>query len=156
MNKKETDPNGIEQHAAGAKLDDGKLKAGVLKDFSLALAAVAEVGTFGANKYTRGGWQSVPNGIERYDDAFWRHLLEERHEPVDAESGMPHEWHLAWNLLATIELTLRQKRDNTVEIKEIPTSAYISGQGINPAIKTTEMTTIAPGIRIDSKEKSND
>ena len=63
----------------------GQAQAGVLKDFSLALLAVAEVGTFGANKYTRGGWQSVPNGIERYEDAFWRHLLQERHDPTDTD-----------------------------------------------------------------------
>ena len=107
----ETDPNGINQHAAGAKLDDGKIQAGVLKDFSLALMAVAEVGTFGANKYTRGGWQSVPNGIERYEDALWRHLLKARHEPIDDDSGFLHQAHLAWNILASLEMVLRQKRE---------------------------------------------
>lgn len=70
----EKDPNGINQHDPGAKLDDGKLLAGVLADFSLALKAVAAVGTFGAGKYSRGGWQSVDNGIVRYYDALWRHL----------------------------------------------------------------------------------
>ncbi|MCK5612759.1 hypothetical protein KAR91_63385 [Candidatus Pacearchaeota archaeon] len=107
----ESDPNGIDQHAAGAKLDDGKIQAGVLKDFSLALTAIAEVGSFGANKYTRGGWQSVPNGIERYEDAFWRHLLKERHEPVDEDSGLLHQAHLAWNILARLEMTLRKNHE---------------------------------------------
>ena len=107
----ESDPNGIDQHAAGAKLDDGKIQAGVLKDFSLALTAIAEVGSFGANKYTRGGWQSVPNGIERYEDAFWRHLLKERHEPVDGDSGLLHQAHLAWNILARLEMTLRKNHE---------------------------------------------
>ena len=105
----ETDPNGKSPHENGAKLDDGKTKASVLKDFSLALKAVAEVGTFGANKYTRGGWQSVPNGIERYEDAFWRHLLKERHTPLDKDSGLLHQAHLCWNILARLELTLREK-----------------------------------------------
>lgn len=125
MNKTEYDPNGIDQHVAGAKLDNGKIQASVLKDFSLALAAVAEVGTFGANKYTRGGWQSVPNGIERYEDAFWRHLLKERHEPIDADSGMPHEWHLVWNALAHLEMVLRKHREriDNSDLNELLTKA---------------------------------
>ena len=107
--KKETDPNGINQHAPGAKLDDGKIMAGVLSDFSLALIEVAKVGTFGAKKYSRGGWQHVENGPERYYDALWRHLLDERHEPIDKESGLLHLSHLCWNVLARLELILREK-----------------------------------------------
>lgn len=102
------DPNGIGQHEPGAKLDARKTKAGVLSDFSLALLEVGKVGTFGANKYTRGGWQSVPDGIERYTDALWRHLLEERHEPIDQDSGLLHAAHIAWNCLARLELILRE------------------------------------------------
>ena len=148
MKKTENDPHGIGQHEAGAKLDGGKLKAGVLKDFSLALAAVAEVGTFGANKYTRGGWQSVPNGIERYDDAFWRHLLKERHEPLDEDSGMPHEWHLVWNALAHLEMVLRKQRErvDNSDLNELLTKA----------IKVSEITTIAPGVHLGGKEFKHD
>jgi len=104
----EADPNGIEQHRPGAKLDAGKPMAGVLGDFGLALLAVAEVGTFGANKYTRGGWQSVPNGVERYTDAAWRHLLKERMEELDNDSNLRHAAHMAWNSLARLELMLRE------------------------------------------------
>ena len=105
----EKDPAGIDQHAPGAKLDEGKPIAGVLGDFSLALMAVAEVGTFGAKKYSRGGWQSVPNGIERYTDATWRHLLKESHEDSDKDSGLSHAAGTAWNALAKLELQLREK-----------------------------------------------
>lgn len=110
MKKKaeERDPTGIGQHEPGAKLDDGKLFAGVLADFSLALKAVAEVGTFGAKKYTRGGWQHVKDGITRYYDAKWRHLLAERHEKIDQDSGLLHAAHEAWNCLARLELMLRE------------------------------------------------
>lgn len=104
----EIDPTGRSAHEPGAKLDHGKMKAAVLSDFALALSEVAKVGTFGANKYTRGGWQSVPGGIERYDDAKWRHLLKSRHEPIDADSGLRHRAHEAWNVLAVLELELRQ------------------------------------------------
>ena len=76
MSHYEKDPNGVNQHAKGAKLDAGKLRAGlVLGDFSRALRAVCAVGTFGANKYTDHGWLSVADGSNRYADAFFRHYL---------------------------------------------------------------------------------
>lgn len=54
---REQDPNGIGQHDNGAKLDAGKPMAGrLLGMFGGALMAVSEVGTFGAKKYTEGGW----------------------------------------------------------------------------------------------------
>ena len=110
LDRIERDPNGKDPHAPGAKLDAGKVKAGVLEDFSLALWEVARVGTFGAEKYTRGGWQEVPNGQERYKDAKWRHLLKKRHEENDQESDIEHMAHEAWNILAELELKLRSKR----------------------------------------------
>lgn len=106
----ERDPNGLDSHQPGTKLDANKPMAGVLHDFSLALGAVALVGDFGAKKYSRGGWQHVPNGQERYTDAFWRHLLASRHEELDPDSGMAHAAHLAWNALAALELQLRAKK----------------------------------------------
>ena len=103
----ETDPNGKGQHEPGAKLDDGKVRAGVLENFSLALWEVARVGSNGADKYTRRGWESVPKGIERYNDAKWRHLLKGVRQPVDPEWDILHLAHEAWNALAKLELTLR-------------------------------------------------
>jgi len=110
MNEK--DPHGISQHKAGCKLDKGKCKAGILGDFSRALLEVGAVGTFGAEKYSRGGWQSVDNGIERYSDALWRHLLKEQQQDKDSDSGIKHAAHLAWNALARLELMLREEVDN--------------------------------------------
>jgi len=107
---KESDPYNIAQHEPGSKLDSGKVLAGTLSDFSLALLEVAKVGTFGANKYSRGGWQSVPDGVTRYSDALWRHLLAERHEEIDMDSGLSHQAHLAWNALAMLELMIRNER----------------------------------------------
>lgn len=110
VTRDERDPNGVMQHEPGAKLDDGKVLAGILSDFSLALLAVAEVGTHGAAKYTRGGWQSVQGGETRYFDAEWRHLLKSRHETFDADSGLLHLAHQCWNTLARLELLLRRKK----------------------------------------------
>jgi len=103
----EKDPNGISPHDPGAKLDGGKLLAGIIQQWPRALTAVLKVGTFGAKKYSRGGWQHVENGAERYTDAMIRHLLKEPLEDIDQDSGMPHEWHLAWNALSRLELMLR-------------------------------------------------
>lgn len=100
----EFDPTGRDQHQPGAKLDGGKIRAGlVLEGFQRALMAVAAVGTYGATRYTPKGWEAVPEGQERYRDAMWRHLLAEGND----ESGLPHAWHHAWNVLATLELQLR-------------------------------------------------
>ena len=114
--REEKDPTGRDQHEAGAKMDDGKVKAGVLADFSKALEAVAIVGTYGANKYTRNGWESVPNAVERYTDAKWRHLLAQSENMYDQESDLMHMAHEAWNALAILELTLRKKphKENTL------------------------------------------
>lgn len=108
MANDELDPNGIDPHTIGAKLDSGKPIAGVIGNFGLALMAVAEVGTFGANKYKRGSWEHVSNGIERYTDALWRHLLKEDQEPNDNDSKLSHAAHMAWNALARLELQLRE------------------------------------------------
>lgn len=100
------------QHAPGVKLDHGKPRAGlVLGGFSRALLAVADVGTFGAQKYTPHGWLSVPHGIERYTDAMVRHQLAEASgEQTDSESGLSHAAHAAWNALARLELLLAEAK----------------------------------------------
>ena len=69
----ESDPNGIQQHEPGAKLDAGKNRLGlVFSGFALALQAVGAVGTYGANKYTDEGWKAVPDANKRYTDAMLR------------------------------------------------------------------------------------
>ncbi len=104
----EQDPNGTDPHAPGAKLDAGKVMAGqILGQFPRALLGVAEVGTFGAKKYTMGGWLKVPNAIARYADAGIRHWLARlRGEELDPDSKLSHLKHQAWNILAELELTL--------------------------------------------------
>lgn len=105
----ERDPRGLEPCAPGAKLDAGKPDAGLLLDFGRALLAVAEVSTHGARKYSRGGWQHVAGGVERYTAAMMRHLLCEPREDRDRDSGLPHAAQTAWNALARLELMLRRE-----------------------------------------------
>lgn len=107
---KEVDPNGIGQHEAGAKLDSGKVDMALIFDgMPRALIAVGEVGTFGAAKYTRDGWQSVPEGERRYRAAQDRHRLKRFYEgEYDSDSKLLHLSHAAWNALAELELLLRR------------------------------------------------
>lgn len=105
----EKDPNGLHANAPGAKLDHGKVRAGlVLGDFSRALHAVAEVGTYGAEKYSDSGWLQVENGESRYTDAMIRHWMKESTgEELDPDTDFKHAAHAAWNALARLELMMR-------------------------------------------------
>jgi Domain of unknown function (DUF5664) len=119
----QADPYGKLLNEPGAKADAGKNRVGLMvSGFSLALNRVAEVTTFGANKYTPNGWLSVPSANERYNDALYRHLIESVHHPIDPETGIEHLAHAAWNVLALLELQLRkelQSKHNLGTIKKI-------------------------------------
>jgi hypothetical protein len=104
----ETDPDGLDTKEPGAKLDANKPMAGLLGQFGLALLEVAKVSTFGAQKYSIGGWQKVENGAQRYDNALMRHWLKEYTEPLDLDSNLLHAAHVAWNALAKLELIIRK------------------------------------------------
>lgn len=106
---READPTGKDPHQPGAKLDAGKVEMGlILNGMPRALLQVARVGTYGASKYTRDGWLSVPDGPRRYTDAMYRHLnAEARGELHDADTQLEHAAHAAWNALARLELLLR-------------------------------------------------
>lgn len=108
----ELDPHGKSAHEPGAKLDQGKNRMGlIIGGFPLALLAVGEVGTFGANKYSDNGWMDVPNGVGRYTDAMYRHLLAEATgERLDSQTGLTHAAAAAWNALARLELLLRSDK----------------------------------------------
>lgn len=110
----ERDPNGIDAHTPGAKLDAGKPDASLLRDFGLALLAVAEVGTYGAKKYSRGGWQTVTDGYNRYSAADFRHKFYGRYEELDPDTQLLHDAHAAWNALAALELKLRERQQCTM------------------------------------------
>lgn len=106
----ESDPTGRDQHSPGAKLDAGKPRVGlVVGGFAKALEEVAKVGTYGARKYTDNGWRTVPNGVCRYTDAMYRHLLyEAQGEQYDPETKLLHAAHAAWNALARLELLIKE------------------------------------------------
>jgi len=89
----------------GTKHDQGKPRLGyVIKEqFPLALIEVAKVSTFGIDKYGEGNWQYVEK--DRYVDAAARHSVMRGNNP---DGGLLHLSHEAWNVLAQLELTLRE------------------------------------------------
>jgi hypothetical protein len=107
----ESDPLGIPPGEPGSKLDAGKATpvAGVLHYFPRAIIEVAAVSAYGARKYMWNGWESVPDGAQRYTEALGRHLIAERLGAVDADSGLLHAAQVAWNALARLELLLRDR-----------------------------------------------
>lgn len=81
----------------GAKFDQGKARHDlVLPEFEDALAQVL---TFGAEKYDAHSWKFVPEYKIRYYSALRRHLNAWRAgEKDDPESGLPHLAHAACNI----------------------------------------------------------
>lgn len=112
MTTMEQDPNGTAPDQPGAKLDAGKapIVRGVINYFPRAIEKVAGVSAYGAEKYTWGGWESVPDGFERYSDAMGRHMIGEKTDgPLDPATGLLHAAQVAWNALARLELMLRRR-----------------------------------------------
>ena len=107
----EIDPRGLKSGDPGAKFDAGKVRPSlILNAMPLAILAVSEVGTYGANKYSENGWKDVDNGIARYTDAMDRHRIKEGLEVFDGDSGLMHAAQVAWNALARLELMLCEFR----------------------------------------------
>ena len=89
------------------KHDAGKLRFELIPPS--ALKAIAEVLTFGANKYSDNNWQNVDDP-GRYVGALYRHLEAWRAgEEMDPESGLPHLHHAITNLTFLIELDIITK-----------------------------------------------
>ena len=85
--------------AAGSlKYDGGKPQMDLVPLSSV--YAVAQVMTFGANKYSANGWKSVPDAVNRYTAAMLRHMTQlQNGEEFDEDSGLPHADHIACNAL---------------------------------------------------------
>lgn len=85
-----------------AKADKGKLH--LTRVPPSLVKAVAAVRDYGTEKYgDPDNWKTVEP--ERYKDALYRHWLAFLEgEEVDAESGLPHLWHLACNAAFLIEM----------------------------------------------------
>jgi hypothetical protein len=107
----EQDPLGRSAKEPGSKMDLGKspVRRGLLEYFPRACLAVAQVSAHGAAKYSWKGWETVPDGIDRYGDAGARHICHAAIEgPIDPDFDLSHAAHEAWNAMARLELILRE------------------------------------------------
>jgi hypothetical protein len=102
-------------HVPGAKDDADKPPVDLLySSFPRALLELARVAGDGAKKYTKDGWVHVEDGEYRYANAAGRHALKRWIDgEKDPESGHRHLAHQAWNILAVLELGLRNEETST-------------------------------------------
>jgi hypothetical protein len=131
-NMTETDPYGKDLNSPGAKADAGKVRpALVLGGFARALLEVGKIGTYGAKKYTEYGWLTVPDGVNRYDEAMLRHWLAEKAgQSCDPDTDLLHAAHLAWNALARLDLLLRQvEKFSESRLSPEPTADFLKSAG---------------------------
>lgn len=98
----------------GVKDDEGKapIWQGLLDYFPRACKAVSMVSLAGANKYAWKGWETVPDGINRYRNALGRHIVDEATQGKYDPEGFRHLAQQAWNAFAALELTLREEEKN--------------------------------------------
>lgn len=93
------------------KADKGKPRLSLVP--SEIIRCIARIREYGQEKYGEQAdhWDEVE--IERYRDAAYRHLLNYIDAPkaVDAESGLPHLWHLACNIAFLCELEKRRENE---------------------------------------------
>ena len=86
-----------------AKADAGKPRLTLVpRKIIWAIAAIRE---YGNRKYgDPENWRKVD--IQRYRDAAYRHFMAYLDDPKgkDAESGLPHLWHLACNIAFLVEM----------------------------------------------------
>jgi len=96
--------------STGRKNDEGKLRMDLLPFESL--EKVAEVLTYGAEKYADNNWKFVPDAVQRYEAALLRHLSAyKKGEQRDQESGLSHLAHLATNALFLLWFNGRETAD---------------------------------------------
>lgn len=116
----------------GVKHDQGKPRPDLIfSAMARAILEVSKVAAFGAEKYDDDNWLLVADKEKRYRDAKGRHMLLGAIEKVDADSGLSHLAHEAWNAIALLEIHMRAKG-----------GAGLSDQEINAALKHDHKTDI--------------
>lgn len=147
--------------------DDGAkvpVHQGLNKYFPRALKAVAEISNYGFAKYKAwGGWVTVEDGEERYENAVARHTLDRAIDgPIDPESKKLHRAHRAWNALATLELELlaaegvtepcsplKRLAGTTAAVFDERTQSYV-GKVIPPLAQNSQKSQLEAGARYDA------
>lgn len=90
---------------AGRKDDSQKPDLSAIAYHPKALAIIAKVLDYGAERYGRDNYRKVPGLEKRYPAAIIRHLFAHlRGEKLDPESGLPHLAHIACSVLFLLEV----------------------------------------------------
>jgi hypothetical protein len=90
----------------GARFNSGKRQLSFILEMPNAIASVAEVLEYGAEKYDRNNYKKGLIESELLDSTL-RHLssaFNNLHDDTDAESGLDHYAHAATNLMMLLEL----------------------------------------------------
>lgn len=97
----------------GEKTNKNKPQLSLLfKQFPKALEAIVRCSEYGHKKYKETdadylNYTRVYGGSKTYADASLRHRLEQGN---DLESKLPHQFHVAWNSLAELELWIEENK----------------------------------------------
>lgn len=105
---------GIMNIVEGRKDDKNKMRFSLLiQGMPKGIKSIVEVLEYGAIKYEPHSWQKVPKGLERYQDALYRHVNNEDGGLLakDPESGLMHIAHIACNALFILELVAKSIED---------------------------------------------
>lgn len=95
----------------GLKFDKGKLRYDLVPPH--AIKAIADVLTYGADKYAPNSWQTVSDGETRYTAAMMRHFEAYREgEELDPETGKSHLSHCLCNLTFLLWFQQNRLRDS--------------------------------------------
>ena len=104
----------ISKSQKGVKTNNLKPQMSLLfRQFPKALEAVVMCSQYGHEKYKETdedylNYTRVDGGSKTYADAGLRHRLEQGN---DLESGLPHQFHVAWNALAELELWIKENEN---------------------------------------------
>jgi hypothetical protein len=103
------DSNNIE----GQKYNQNKLPISIIfKQFPDAIKAIVKCSQYGHNKYKNTdsdflNFKRVKEGSKAYADAGLRHRMQ---IGTDEESKLPHQYHVAWNALAELQLWIEENK----------------------------------------------
>lgn len=106
----------IEKEKSG-KNDAGKNRLDLVSPSII--EGIGWIRTFGTNKYgSPDNWKTIDDPITRYKAAAMRHFEAYRKgEFYDKESGYPHLWHVACNIMFLIDLEDMKPKDTGSENK---------------------------------------
>lgn len=102
----------------GVKLNNNKPQMSLLFiQFPKALEAIVRCSEYGNQKYKETdkdflNFKRVSGGSKTYGDSGLRHRLA---KGLDKESSLPHQYHVAWNALAELELWIEENQEKLAQ-----------------------------------------